>query len=282
MNQYIALSIVIVLISLAPNVFSQTETYPFEVKQAGKGHQSIIFIPGLACSGEVWNDTRSLFENDYTCYTLTMAGFAGVPPQSHPTLINWERALAAFIEHAKIEKPVIIGHSLGGGLAMALAAHYPELVSKIIVVDALPCLSALMNPSFKAKEDPDCGGATSQFTSLTDEQFYQMQKQSIPRLVADQSRQELVVGWSIHSDRTTIGEMYCDYSNTDLRDTIGTIACPALVLLESYFVNFKPAIDEQFKHLKTATVHYAGKGLHFIMYDDKEWFTAQVISFIKQ
>jgi pimeloyl-ACP methyl ester carboxylesterase len=284
MKRFASLSILIViaLSAFKPINNTQNSNYPFEVKKSGKGNQSIIFIPGFACSGEVWNETKSIYENDYTCYTLTMAGFAGVPPQSKPTFQSWEIGIATFIQQNKFDKPILIGHSMGGGLVMALAADYPKLISKIIVVDALPCLAAIMNPSFKAKENNDCGAMVSQITSVTNEQFYQMQKQTIPRLLADTSKQELVVNWSVKSDRTTFAEMYCNFSNTDLREEIITIKCPALILLESYFVNFKPAINEQFKNLKTANLQYATKGLHFIMYDDKEWYIKQLNDFIKQ
>ena len=42
---------------------------------------------------------------------------------------------------------------MGGGLALALAADYPDLIGKIVVVDALPCLAALSNVSFISKEN---------------------------------------------------------------------------------------------------------------------------------
>ena len=74
--------------------------------------------------------------------------------------------------------------------------------------------------------------------------------------------------------------MYCNFSNTDLRMKLSAITCPALILLESYFEYFKPAINEQFKNLKTANLQYATKGLHFIMYDDKEWYNEQLNNFI--
>jgi pimeloyl-ACP methyl ester carboxylesterase len=103
---------------------------------------------------------------------------------------------------------------------------------------------------------------------------------SISRLVADTSKQELVVGWSVKSDRRTFAEMYCDFSNTDLREKIKTIKCPSMVLLEEYFKNIKPAIEEQYKNLGNADIQYSNKGLHFIMYDDKEWFFNQLNKFI--
>ncbi|MFZ1978259.1 MAG: alpha/beta hydrolase [Bacteroidota bacterium] len=280
MKQFAKLSILIAFSALTMNVFGQSGNYPFEIKISGKGIQSIIFIPGFACSGKVWDETKILYETKYTCYTLTMAGFAEVPPQSQPTFQNWEKAIAAYIQQNKIDKPIIVGHSLGGGLAMALAADYPNLISKIVNIDALPCLAGLMNPSFQVKENNDCSAMVSQITSVTNEQFYQMQKQNISHLLADTSKQELVVSWSVQSDRTTCADIYCDFSNTDLREKISCITCPALILLESYFENFKPAINEQFKNLKTANLQYATKGLHFIMYDDKDWYNTQLNNFI--
>ncbi len=63
-----------------------------------------------------------------------MAGFAGAKPDADASFKDWEKEIAAYIKNNKIEKPVIIGHSMGGGLAMAIAADYPELVGKIVIV----------------------------------------------------------------------------------------------------------------------------------------------------
>src|SRR5882757_8823607 len=115
-------------------------------------------------------------------------------------------------------------------MAMILAATYPDLISKIIVVDALPCLNALMNTNFKAEENPNCTPAIQQMTQMTDEQFGQMQKMTMPRLMTDTAHLEQVIQWSKPSDRVTFATMYCQYSNTDMRSLIGNIHCPALIL----------------------------------------------------
>ncbi|MFZ4930418.1 alpha/beta fold hydrolase [Chryseobacterium sp. Mn2064] len=273
--------LIIMLFFLAVcNIFGQTKTYPFEVKKTGKGKQSLIFIPGFASSGEVWNETAAKFEKNFTCYTLTMAGFAGVKPEANPSFTNWENEIAAYIKNNKIEKPVVIGHSMGGGLALAIAADYPDLVAKIIIVDTLPCLAALSDANFKAKENNDCTPMINKLTAMTDEQFRQMQTHAIPSLLGDTSMQETVIGWSMKSDRNTFAKIYCDFSNTDLRDKIKNIQCPSLILLESFFANMKPAIEAQYKNLKNPNMQYASKGLHFIMYDDKDWYFNQLTNFL--
>ena len=273
--------IVVIVAIVCCNVFSQTKKYPFEVVKTGKGKQSIVFIPGFASSGDVWNETKSNFENDFTCYTLTMAGFAGVASQPNASFKNWEAEIVKFIVDSKINKPIIVGHSMGGGLALAIAADYPDLITSIVVVDALPCLSAVSDPFFKSKADVDCSPFVNQMTAMPSEQFYIAQKSMIARLSDTTEKQDTIVNWSVKSDRNTFGSMYCDFSNTDLRDKIATITCPTLVLLEPYFLNVKPLIDEQFKKAKTATIQYASKGLHFIMYDDKDFYLEQLQNFIK-
>ncbi len=268
------------LLALCGKIQGQNTTTAFEIKKSGKGEKSIIFIPGFASSGEVWDETVQEFEKDYTCYILTMPGFAGVAPQQNPSFNNWVEQIAGFIKDNKIEKPIVIGHSMGGGLAMALASDYPNLLEKIVVVDAVPFFSALMNPNSTVSENPDCSEMRRQMVSTSPEDFYKMQKSSISTLVANTSKQELVISWSMDSDRETFAQMYCDFSNTDLRERIGSIEIPSLILMEDLFKNFQPAIDSQYANLKTATIKYSNKGLHFIMYDDKDWYLSQLKDFV--
>lgn len=272
--------IIFMLAALYMNVFSNTD-YSFEVIISGTGKNNVILIPGWSCSGEVWNETVAQIKKNNKCYVLTMKGFAGTKPEAAPDFRNWVKSIADYIKEQDIKKPVIIGHSIGGGMAMILASEYPELISKIIVVDALPCLGALSDSTFKAETSPECSEYIKQFSSMNNEQFYNMQKRSISGLMADTVHREQVIQWAVNSDRNTLAQIFCQYLNTDMRELIKEIKCPSLILLEGYFVNIKPAVDKQFKDLKTAQLEYAAKGLHFVMYDDPEWYMNQISKFLK-
>lgn len=279
MKKILYLSIFLVFSNIS---FGQTNTnYPFDVEKSGSGNRTIVLIPGFACSGKVWEETKSMYEKNFTCYTLTMAGFADAAPAPNPNFENWKTEIANFIKAKNIKKPILIGHSMGGGLAMALAADYPELIEKIVVVDALPCLAALTNPNFKSQKDIDCAAIIHRIMALSKEEFYQMQKMAMPQLIENTEMIETVLTWSMQSDRLTFAKMFCDFSNTDIRKKIAHIQCPTLVLLESNFKNIQPAIETQFKNLKSATLQYANQGLHFIMYDDKAWYFDQLRKFLK-
>lgn len=277
------LSMILALGTASLQTSAHTPSYPFEVKVTGAGKQSIIFIPGLACSGTVWDETLPNYEPGYTCYTLTMAGFAGTPAQPDPSMDSWVEGIAAYIKDKQIEKPIIIGHSIGGGMALMIAARHPELVSRIIVVDALPCLGLFNYPNtYKVQENPHCDQMVAMMTKMPDEQFLQMQKRMLPSLIADTVHLASVIQWGVQSDRKTLATIFCLFGNTDLREMIKDISCPALILLEAPFANSKPAVEAQYSKLKTANLQYANKGLHFIMYDDKNWYLQQMDNFLKK
>ncbi|RAJ74994.1 pimeloyl-ACP methyl ester carboxylesterase [Chitinophaga dinghuensis] len=281
MKKIFALVLILLMGALFLNVFAQDKQPSFSVKTSGKGKQAILFIPGFTCSGDVWNETTTHLGNKYTSHVFTMAGYAGSPAQAAPNLDVWIEDIVAYVRKNKLDHPVIIGHSLGGGLAMALASRYPDLFGKIIVVDALPCLGSLWNPSFKSEAQPDCSAMESQIMPLTDSQLYKMQKRTAVQLCADTLAQKSIVKWGATTDKKTYADTYCQFANMDQRESIGQIKIPALVLLEARFVNFKPAIEDQYKQMKTATLKFADKGLHFIMYDDKEWYLNQIDQFLQ-
>ncbi|MDR0537375.1 MAG: alpha/beta hydrolase [Tannerellaceae bacterium] len=272
--------IVITLVTCLFLISLSAQEYPFSVTKTGSGKQALIFIPGFACSGEVWSETISELKEYYTCYALTMPGFSGTEPQPNPTFNDWKTQIAQFITTEQIQSPILIGHSMGGGLALAIASEYRDILKKLIIVDALPCLMALTNPGFKHNPNNDCTNIINRITAMNDEQFIQMQRISVATLCTEASKHEEIINWGLKSDRQTYAQIYCDYSNTDLREQLKTITIPTLILLEPQFKPIESVINDQYKNLPSAQIKYANKGLHFIMFDDKEWFINQVKNYL--
>ncbi len=273
------ISLFALLLSL--NLLVAQNNYSFNIERSGEGAQHIILIPGYTCDGEVWASTLEQLNPKFSCHTLTMAGFAGQEAQEAPSIENWVAEVATYVKKESKGKATIIGHSLGGLMAQWLAADYPELVEQIIVVDALPCLPALSNAQFEAAEEADCGQMKSMFTNMDDAQFEQTQKMSLGMMTTDQTKHDLLLKWSIDSDRNTLAEIYCQLMNTDLRDKIAAVKCPSLILLEANFKMMDAVIAQQYNKLENAELVYANKGMHFIMYDDTDWYLEQVNTFLK-
>jgi pimeloyl-ACP methyl ester carboxylesterase len=272
--------ILLVLIIGCDDSFPQ-QNFPFEVKISGKGKNTIIFIPGYACSSDVWNETIKVFEKDYKCIVLSMHGFAGVKADANPNLKHWVDEIARYIVWGKIKNPIIIGHSLGGIMAMWLASDYPKLISKIVDIDAIPCYAALLDANFQSNKKLDCSENIKGMQAMSENELHRTQRANMELMIADTSKIETVVHWNLLSDRKTMGETFCEFLNTDLRDTIARVVCPSLIILEPSFKPSNAAIMGQFKKMRPPKIIYANKGLHFIMFDDKDWYLNQLKAFVK-
>src|SRR4051812_44907803 len=113
-------------IPLSTRAAEPSTNLSFVVKVTGKG-TPIILIPGLSSSGAVWDGTVAHLKDHYECHVLTLAGFAGQPRIENPFLETVRNDLTAYIRQHKLDHSIIIGHSLGGFLALWLATHDPEL-----------------------------------------------------------------------------------------------------------------------------------------------------------
>ena len=100
----------------------------------------VILIPGLTASRNVWRRTVAAVPG-YRYHLIQVAGFAGAPTRSNArgeVVAPLADEIARYIEANHLGRPAIVGHSMGGTLALMLAAHHPEDVGKVMVVDMLP------------------------------------------------------------------------------------------------------------------------------------------------
>src|SRR5579864_5318242 len=125
----------------APSSFAsgaRPADYSFSVEKSGHG-PAMILIPGLYCSGDVWKETVAHYKDHYTCYSLTLPGFAGQAPIHADTLLTAiTRDIARFIVQNHLQKPLVVGHSLGGWVALDLAVENPGLLGGVICVSSAP------------------------------------------------------------------------------------------------------------------------------------------------
>ncbi len=258
----------------------QAQPPKLHIKTTGKGTKQALLIPGFSCSGKVWDSTVSVLAKDYTCHVVTFPGFAGQPAQADPSLTNWVAGLAQYLEQQDLKKVVVIGHSIGGMMALQLAGTSPVRIEKVVVVDALPCLSAFSNPAFKANPAPDYSLFIKQFQSMPDSLWKAQQEASAPAFTTRIDKRKELVEWSVASDRATMGIIYGQFVNTDYRDSLSKVECPVLVLLEPAFKANNAVVEAQYSNLQNKTLVYAGKGAHFVMWDDSEWYIGQLQSFL--
>lgn len=268
------------------NVFSQ-EHPAFEVKVTGKGNP-IILIPGYSCSGDVWNETVDHLKNKYELHVLTLAGFAGVKPiEDEEILTSVRNQIIRYVKDKKLNKPILIGHSLGAFMTLWVQSTEPDLFGKGICVDGLPFVSAIGKPETTAaslKTNPQFNKETviNNFKALPNEGYITNMTKAMLHQVNDSLRAKQIAEWSYKSDRKTLGSTIVEMSTTDLRKDIANIKSPILVMASLFGTKeaSEKIYNEQYALLKNKTIKVADSK-HFIMYDQPQWFYNEIDAFLK-
>ncbi len=99
--------------------------------------EPLLLIHGMAFSYEVWNKTIKAASKFFTVYTLDLPGFGcSDKPDVEYGLSFYVDFLKKFMDTLNIEKCAIVGMSMGGEIAAGFAAKYPELVNRLVIVNA--------------------------------------------------------------------------------------------------------------------------------------------------
>lgn len=246
----------------------------------------MILIPGLASSGETWDSTVARYKDRYECHVLTLAGFAGVPRLPGPMLERVRDDVAAYIREKKLVKPVIVGHSLGGFLALAIASRYPDLPGKLIIVDSYPSLAAIFRPEVTPELAKTESAMTRKYMTAQPASE-DGAKAQIRMMVTGDADFERIMTWSRASDYSAVVDAMVELYGSDLREDIAAIQSPTLVMVT--WIAFKDYTDRktleqnarrEYAKLKGADLRITDTSRHFIMYDEPQWFFAQIDGFL--
>lgn len=255
----------------------------FEVIVKGKG-QPILFFPGFACTGEVWDTTVVELSKNYECHIFTFAGFGGVAPIEKPWLPKIKEGIIEYVTEQELKNPIIIGHSLGGALGLWLTTEENNPYSKLIVVDALPSTGALLIPNFKSENMVYDNPWNTQMLEMDTGAFEKMAMQMANGMILNTEKQSQIKDWVLQSDRETYVYGYTDLLKLDLREDIAKIKIPVTVLAATHPYGIemaKQTYEGQYKNLETYKIEYAEGSAHFIMYDKPEWFLTQIAEHLK-
>ena len=124
------------------------------VERHGSQGSAVILIPGLEGGPWVWKQNIERLSKHHAVYAVTLAGFDSVPaPVADGSLFDRaDASLLQLIQQDKINKPVLVGHSLGGTLALRFASEHPELISGVVAVDGLPIFPGMERASAEQRQ----------------------------------------------------------------------------------------------------------------------------------
>lgn len=102
-------------------------------QKIGKGKDLIILHGWKQDVSSFWNIVDFL-KNDFTLWLIDLPGFgrSDLPKKTYK-LLDYASTIISFIQKNKIRKPTLLGHSLGGNIALKIALVKPDIIDKIIL-----------------------------------------------------------------------------------------------------------------------------------------------------
>ena len=273
---------------VAPEASAGFTSDRIAVTRGGAG-PNVILIPGLTSHGDVWATTADALDDRFTVHVVQVKGFAGFPAEANtegPVSAPVAEEIARYVREENLGRASLIGHSMGGTIAMMVAARHPSEVGRVMVVDMFPWMGAMFGPP----------GSTAESVRATADQIAaqmrsappggSMMEQTIASMVRTESARPQMLQYARDSDRNTVANAFHELIVTDLRPELSNIRAPLTVL---YVVppnvpipaeQYEAYMRMSYANAPQARLTKIEDSYHFIMVDQFERFMSEVNAFL--
>lgn len=251
----------------------------------------VLLIPGLSSSRDIWTPTAAALEGNYRVHLVQLNGFAGAPVGANGEgLVSAPVAeeIARYIRENDLERPAIIGHSMGGSIGMMLAARHPESVGKLMVVDMFPFMGNMFGGAAATPDSvrPLADQIRAAMRMAPQGVVSEQTRATINSMVRTEAARPEVIEQARTSDVGVTANAFHELITTDLRPELTNITAPITVL---YVIPPQmPLTAEQYDgfmrasyaSVPTARIVKIEESYHFIMIDQFDRFMSEVHTFL--
>lgn len=234
----------------------------------------VVMIPGLGASPDIWDGAIAAVPG-YRYHLVQVKGFAGTAPDgnaSGPVVEPVAAEIARYIGAMGLGRPAVVGHSMGGTLALLLGARH-QAAGRLMVVDMLPEGAGMV------------GGTASGMGALAGQLGGYFTGTAGGRAML-RNLMGMFGAEGANNDPDTIADALQDLARIDLTAELPRIDVSMTVL---YAVpadrGQRAAITRTFETAyagaRTATLRAVGPSGHVIMYDQPQRFAAEMRAFLR-
>ena len=287
----ITVSIIVGVLSANASATVQSSHDSFSVEVSGSG-KAVLMIPGLMSDARIWRPTADALSNQYQLHIISIAGFAGKPAIEGALLPKVKQQLLNYINEQKLDKPAVIGHSLGAFMAFDLASSAPEQIGTVIAVDGLPYLAPVFTRSSAttvAMMQQQAVFLRQQYQQMSTEQLRAMTSQGLFIQASAEDAQQQVLQMASESSPTAAGQAIYELLTTDLRPEVHRIKSPVVLLGAAGALTSdadrdaaKALYQQQISTIDQAKLVFNQQARHFIMLDQPDWLLAQIRSALQE
>lgn len=122
-------------------------------RKVGENKPALIIMHGLYGASDNWMNIAKLWSSSYEVFLLDLRNHGRSPHSDDHTYQAMRDDVITFMDAQNIQKAIIVGHSMGGKVAMHIAMKVPERINALIVVDIAPKNYTVENDENVARHD---------------------------------------------------------------------------------------------------------------------------------
>jgi pimeloyl-ACP methyl ester carboxylesterase len=246
----------------------------------------VLLIHGLAGHTGVWTESAEALDDRYRLHLVQIRGFGGVARTSSDSLVTAAvaREVARYIRETGLTRPALIGHSMGGTIAMMIAARNPGLAERVMVVDMVPFMGAMLGQPNATVEVLRPMADQMRTQLLTTDMLDPM----IATMTRSETNRQRLLQYAKASDRRTVAHAMHELILTDLRPELPRVNVPLTVLyvqaanVPMPIEQFDNAMKELYSKAPAVTLVRIAESNHYIQLDQPGRFVAAVDTFMRR
>jgi N-formylmaleamate deformylase len=242
----------------------------------GSDGRPLVIVPGITSPAITWGFIAERLADGHRVVVLDVRGRGlSDKPKTGFTLPDYAADVAALVEALGLERPDVLGHSMGARITAAFGVLHPDLAGPLIIVD--PPLSGPGRPEYPTSLEAFMEQLAKARAGATVEDM----RPYFPTWDDDQLR--LRAEWLPTCDETAVRETWQNFHTEDIFEFLGALHPPALFMYggESPAVSDEGAqeVRETNPSLEIACIPGAG---HMIPWDNLDGFLVETRQFLAE
>ena len=258
------------------------------VQMHGNAGPVVVLIPGMSTPGAVWDDTVAALQGDHRLLVLTLRGFdgeRGTANESEGAIDGVVADLSAELAGRGIGQATIVGHSLGGLIAMKFALAHTGQAKNLVILDSLPFFGMVVSPDMTLETvEPRAVYMRDMIVTGAE----RMREAGLANTTSgagaagmsiDEATRVTIANWSLDAEPLAVAQFVYEDTMTDLRQDIAALTMPVTVVHMANGEHAEMARERyatDYAALPGVRLVPVDRSLHFVQLDRPEVVLAEI------
>jgi pimeloyl-ACP methyl ester carboxylesterase len=235
----------------------------------------VLFLHGWLGSWRYWYPTIEVVSENFRTYSFDFWGFGDSRrKQTQESIQAYSDQVIRFLDALGIDRVMVVGHSMGGMVALKTAISYPDRIMRVATIGA-PIDGDSLSWLLKLTDRPLFADAFARLPWLRRKLFRFFLGETGDRAISE------MIDDSVKSSANTLRYAVSSMWRTDLRPELSRLRVPTLIVHGGRDDIVNPNQADLFEQVATAQVVMMPRSRHFPFLDEAEIFNDVLMRFLK-